>query len=482
MKLKQLIKKLPGVVVKGSKEIEIKGISANSGSVLPGDLFVAKQGITHHGARFASDAVAAGAVAVLSDLHDPFLEGVVQLITSDVDMAEAHLAARLFNTPQNQLFLLGITGTSGKTTTSYLCKHLLEKMGGKCGLIGTVEWIDGKHKLVPTHTTPDLITNYKLLHEMVKNGCSAVVMEVASHALAQKRVHSLDFGAAIFTNLSPEHLDYHKTMEAYASEKAKLFTSLKPDKVAIINADDPWSKRVVQECTAPILTYGIDEEADVRATNLLLTSKGILCTITHAGAQVRFSCGLIGRFNVYNCLAAFAFGISRGLGLETISSMLLTVKNVPGRLERVPNKKGISIFVDYAHKPDALRSVLQTLSEMKKGKIITVFGCGGNRDPFKRPQMAAFAEQFSDQVIVTSDNPRGEDPQTIIEAILGGFKTACKVIVESDRRKAIWRAIESAKEGDIVLIAGKGHEKYQIFAHQTLPFDDVQVASEAAAS
>ncbi|MBI2742893.1 MAG: UDP-N-acetylmuramoyl-L-alanyl-D-glutamate--2,6-diaminopimelate ligase [Chlamydiales bacterium] len=483
MKIKRLIRDLPDLVVKGSKDVEITGICGNSKTVAPGNLFVAKKGLTHHGSRFIPEAIAAGASAVLTDIFDPFLTGVVQLIHPDVASIEAHLAAIFYENPVDKLFLVGITGTNGKTTTSYLVKHLLEGSKLKTGLIGTVEWLVGERRLPSQYTTPDLLTNYRLFHEMVESGCKAAVMEVASHALDQERVKDIEFDVAVFTNLTQDHLDYHKTMESYAEAKAKLFRDLGQvgcnkhfRKVAIVNADSSYSSQLVEDCSAECITYGIDTHADLLAKEIRLSSQGIEFELQYKGKRIPFRTSLIGRFNLYNCLAALAVAVAYGMELEAMVPLLASFKSVRGRLERVENRKKMNIFVDYAHTEDALKNVLNTLREFKKGRLITVFGCGGNRDVGKRPKMGSAVELLSDLSIITSDNPRSEDPEEIAKQILGGFRNPTAPMVVLDRKEAIRKALQLAAPEDIVLIAGKGHETTQIFAHQTLHFDDYAVA------
>jgi UDP-N-acetylmuramoyl-L-alanyl-D-glutamate--2,6-diaminopimelate ligase len=484
MKLKKLLKEIDlPVVVKGMKDCEITGISADSKCVAPGHLFFAKKGRSSDGADFIPQAISSGAVAIATDLYNPFFEDVVQIVYSDLQLLEEKLAEHFYEHSTDSLFLVGITGTNGKTTTSFLVKHLLDRLKEPCGLIGTIQWIIGSHHLPSNFTTPDLFTNHKLFYEMRQEGLKAAVMEVSSHGLDQGRVRGIDFDAAIFTNLTLDHLDYHQTMEAYAEAKSKLFaqlrTSKKPyAKVAIGNADDPWMSKIMSNCSVPIMTYGINRPADVSISQLKLSEKGTECVVHYKDKSAAFFTSLIGRFNLYNCLAVFVLGISRGVSLETISHILGSFQNVPGRLEKISNTKGLHVFVDYAHTDDALKNVLKTLNEIKKGRLITVFGCGGNRDKSKRPKMAEVAEEFSDFTVVTSDNPRQEDPEAIIKEIITGFKRKECFSIEVDRRAAIHQAIQRAKSGDVILIAGKGHETYQIFSHQTIDFDDRLIAQE----
>lgn len=485
IKLKKLLKNIPVLAIKGSKEVEISGLCSNSKWVAPGDLFIAKKGITHDGARFIPDAIAAGAVAVLTDLYDPFISNVVQIIHPDVASIEAAMAKEFFGHPSDRLFLIGITGTNGKTTTSYLVRHLFECNEEPCGLIGTIEWIVGQHVFPSGKTTPDILQNYKLFHEMVAKGCKSCVMEVSSHALDQGRVQSIEFDIAVFTNLTQDHLDYHRTMEAYAHVKSKLFATLKIKgekpfaKIAVVNADSPYFGQMISDCPAEVLSYGIDRPCDLYASQIQLTTAGLSFDVTFREQTIPFTSSLIGRFNVYNLLAAIGVGLARGLPFKQILIALSTFTTVPGRLERIPNDQGMNVFVDYAHTDDALVNVLNTLKELKKGRLITVFGCGGNRDADKRPKMGAVVEALSDLSIVTSDNPRHEDPEEIIRDILVGLKYPSQALVIVDRKEAIWRAVQIAKPDDIVLIAGKGHENYQIFSHQMIEFDDRTVAQAA---
>ncbi len=485
MKLKRLIKDLPNAEVKGSKEVEITGICAHSKQVAPGNLFIAKKGKTFDGSQYISEAVETGATAVLNDIFDPSLK-VSQIIHPNVGEVEAKLASSFHNRPAQEMLMVGVTGTNGKTTISYLLKHLFDSLGMNCGLIGTIEYLIGDHAVRATHTTPDVTTNHKLLREMANHQCKAAVMEVTSHALHQGRVQEISFDVGIFTNLSPEHLDYHKTMEAYCQEKRKLFTSIDPDnkkkehypKAVVVNADDAWSEEVVEGCRVPMITYGIVNAADLKAENIQLGAEGITYTLVYKGDQYPVSLPLIGRFNVYNSLATIGCGISQGIPLNKILKSVKSFPPVPGRLECVPNSRGLKIFIDFAHTPDALRNVLKCLKELTEGKLITVFGCGGDRDPYKRPEMGKIAEEYSDLTIITSDNPRSENPVKIIDEIAHGFQDPSRFQIKEDRREAIAEAIREATSKDVVLIAGRGHEPYQIFAHQTIEFKDREVAED----
>ncbi len=473
--LTQLLKQIPFCAVEGPTDRVITGLNSNSKTVAPGHLFIAKQGLSAHGAQFIPSAVAQGAVALLVDAYYPAFPEVTQLIYPDVPSMEALLARAFYDHPQDKLFLVGITGTNGKTTTSYLVRHLL----GECGLIGTVEQCIGSQSFPSTHTTPDVLQNYSLFHEMVKARCDSCVMETSSHALHQGRLRSILFDVAVFTNLTQDHLDYHSTMQEYAEAKALLFTSLKAGSTAVVNADSPYSDLMIKSCSTQCIRYGIEAPCDLKASDLHLHSSGTAFTLSYKEKKCTFTSPLIGRYNVYNLLAAMGVGLARGLNLECMATKLESFINVSGRLESVPNAKGLNIYVDYAHTDDALKNVLQTLQEIKKGRLITVFGCGGNRDPHKRPKMGAVVEELSDVTLITSDNPRTENPQEIIRQILAGLKQPGEALVIEDRKRAIEHAIQMTTPEDIVLIAGKGHEKVQLCGSTTFPFDDKSVASAA---
>lgn len=472
MKIKKLITDLPIKVASGSKELEITGMSAHSKYSAPGYLFIAKS------ADYIEEAILGGAAAILTDLYNPFLnKEVVQLVTEDVSAMEAELTSRFFENPSSKLYSVAVTGTNGKTTISFLVKHLLDKLGCLCGKVGTIEYIVGNLHFNSELTTPDNIACNKLLSEMVKHDCKAVVMEASSHGLKQGRLKGIDFDAAIFTNLTQDHLDYHKTMEEYAEAKAILFNSLSPSAVAIINEESPWSAKMVEKCKAKVLSYGFSKDADVCGHQITLYPDHTDFCVTYKGETVLFTWKVVGRFNILNALAAITLCLSKGHTLQELAPLFLNFPQVPGRLERVQNSLGYHIYVDYAHTPDALDNVLATLKEFCKGKLFVVFGAGGNRDKGKRPKMRASVDHYANFGFITSDNPRSEDPYMICDAIAQGFSSK-HYLIETDRRKAIECAIKMADKDDMILIAGKGHEAYQIFSHKTIPFDDRQVASE----
>lgn len=448
--------------IRGNKEIDITGICSDSRLLAPGNVFVAKS------AKYIGEAVQNGARAVVTDLYDPFLN-VTQIICQEPGKLEALIADKYYERPSAHLFCVGVTGSKGKTTTTYLCRHILEKIGLKCGLLGTIETWIGDQRLPSYCTTRDVSANQKLLKEMVLHQCKAAVLEVSSHGLDQGRVEKIAFDAAIFTNLYPDHLDYHKTVEQYAAAKKKLFSSVVG--VSIFNADSPWSK--VMQGSGSKVTIGIESPADIRAENIAFTEHGTEFFVD----GVRFVSPLMGLYNVYNVLCALGVGRSRGKTFEEMAHFLLDFPGVPGRLERVPNDKGIFVFVDYAHTGESLAQTLLTLKRVAKQKMIVVFGCGGDRDPARRKEMAQAAEKYGDYSIITTDNPRSQDPVRIVQEIKEGFGTSQNRVI-MDRKEAIGKAIAMAVPGDFVVIAGKGHEKVQIFSSKTVTFDDVQIAGE----
>lgn len=481
MKLKKILKDVDYLSIKGPKDPEITGICNDSRRAAPGNLFIARKGLCHDGSAFIYDAISSGAIAVITDMVDPFLPNITQVLHKNVAAIEADIAANYYEHPSKNLFIVGITGTKGKTTTSYLIKKILDHFQIASGLIGGVENIAGTSCVPSTHTTPDAVTCQKLLREMVKENCQAAVMEVTSQGLDQGRVKHIEFDIALFTNLTSDHLDYHKTWEAYAKVKEKLFTSLiskqkKEAKVAIINLDDPYAATLIAKTPAKVFTYGFSSKADLYAIDMHYSIKGTQFTLIHEGKSYPVTTNLVGKFNVYNLLAAFSVGIVKKLPIEEMIDALKSFTGVPGRVERIPVKKDFHVFVDHAHTEDSLEKVLSALKQVHVGHIITVFGCGGDRDRSKRSKMGAVSQRLSDMSIITSDNPRKEDPEKIAQEISEGFSTPEKYLVVLDRKLAIEKAFQLAQKGDLILIAGKGHEHYQIFASKTLPFNDKEVA------
>lgn len=463
-------------------EVEVSGIQYDSRYVQRGEMFVAIRGSTTDGHAFIGMAISRGAAVVVVEddnaLPDSYFmhAGVVKIVVGDSRVAMAVIASNFYNRPSRRLRLVGVTGTNGKTTTTHLIKSVLEKTGEKVGLIGTINYTIGTETVAATHTTPESVELNRLLTRMVAQDCTAAVMEVSSHALSQKRVHGLEFSAATFTNLTQDHLDFHGSFEEYFKAKKILFDQLSPDATAITNVNDDRGMDIVRDSRARMLSYGLSDAADIRAADITLTVNGTNCVIMYSGARHRVTSPLIGRFNVFNLMAAFATGVALGVPGAAIAQGLAGAAPVRGRFERIQSPFGWTAIVDYAHTPDALENCLRAIREVlppdRSGRIITVFGCGGNRDRGKRPIMGRIASSLSDITIVTSDNPRNETPGTIIEEIVAGVDPRSNVVAEVDRRAAIHRALNSAVAGDVVLIAGKGHETYQVIGEKKQHFDD----------
>ncbi|MEK9138286.1 MAG: UDP-N-acetylmuramoyl-L-alanyl-D-glutamate--2,6-diaminopimelate ligase, partial [Bacteroidota bacterium] len=453
-------------------EVQVHGIQYDSRKIDRRDLFVAIRGTAVDGHKFIDQAVRKGAsVVVVEDdgaLPDSFFmhAGVVKIVVQDSRRALATISANFYGNPSRKLRLIGVTGTNGKTTTTHLIKSILEASGESVGLIGTIGYKIGDETVPATHTTPESLELSGLLATMVSKGCTAVVMEVSSHSLAMHRVHGLDFRVGVFTNLTQDHLDFHGTMDKYFASKQMLFNGLSASSYAVINLDDNYARKIVEHSKAKQLTYGASSSADVTARNVETTVGGTRFLVQYGGAGTVVASSLTGGFNVSNILAAFATGIAIGLRPETIAKGVANLKVVRGRFEQIVSPKGWTAIVDYAHTPDALENCLRAIHDIlpkqNRGNVITVFGCGGNRDRGKRPKMARIATERSDVTIVTSDNPRKEDPQAIIGEILTGVVKGKQVRAEVDRRKAIRMALEMAQAGDVVLVAGKGHEDYQV--------------------
>ena len=452
---------------------EIDGISYDSRKVQPGDLFVAISGLKADGHDFVQQALKRGAGAVLVERVLPEI-GLTQVLVGNTRSALGVVSANFYDHPDRKLRVLGVTGTNGKTTTTYLAKSILEQAGYKVGLIGTIQTLLSGLALESNRTTPESLDLQRLFSRMAKEKTDFVVMEVSSHAIDLHRIQGVSFSGALFTNLSQDHLDFHATMEEYFKVKARLFVNL--GRGAITNIDDPWGRRLLQMTPGSTLTYGVNGAADFRGEKIQLENGGVSYILKSNAGQIPIRLRLTGYFNVYNSLGAAALCFSQGISLEQIKAGLEAVTGVPGRFERIANDKGLNVVVDYAHTPNGLENVLQSAREMvPQGRLIAVFGAGGDRDKGKRPLMGAVAAQLADQVIITSDNPRSEDPTEICSAIEKGLLTTNpKVVYEIivDRRRAIERAVELATPDDLVIVAGKGHETYQEFAQKRTHFDD----------
>ena len=472
----------------GPLDVTVSGVTYHSGRVKQGDLFVCLPGTRSHGTQFVKEAVAAGAVAVVTDMADVTAPATIVRV-SDTRLALALIAARFHDYPSRRLVLTGITGTNGKTTTTYLIDALLESAGKRTGLIGTVRYRICGDDYPSLATTPEASDLQELLCRMVDAGVTHTTMEVSSHALAWNRTVGCDFDTAVLTNITEDHLDFHKTFAHYLGSKTKLFSWLgslpvkrERPRRAVINGDDPHWEHIVNHTPAEILLYGLGEHCHVRAVDVQVAQDGVRYTLLTPQGRAEMSLKMTGLFSVYNSLAAACVGLIEGLTPEKISSVLGAVDGIPGRFERVDAGQDFTVIVDYAHTPDGLENILRAVREFAGARVITVFGCGGDRDRSKRSLMGAAAGKYSDYCIVTSDNPRTEDPVQIIDEILPGlmeYKNSPDFEIICDRKAAIILAVTLASAGDVVVIAGKGHETTQVFKDHTIPFDDREIAREA---
>ena len=486
MQLQSLISNVEKIDVEGSLERDITSVCYDSRRVQPGSLFIALRGEKSDGHNFVEQAIGNGAVAIVEE--QPSQKASATTIrVKDTRIAMADLAAAFYRNPSHALKLAGITGTKGKTTVAFLVKHICEQAMLGCGMIGTVRYEIGGRILPAARTTPESLDVQDLLFQIRSAGCKAAVMEVSSHALIQERVRGVEFDVAVFTNLKQDHLDYHGTMDNYFAAKTRLFENVAAQKTkagrAVINIDDDYGSRLADKMSKrlPVLTYGMGSRADFRASEFKTDFGGTSFQLDARDKSYLVRLPLMGRFNIYNALAALAATSSMGVDLRAAVLSLAKAPAVPGRLEPVPAKRQFQVFVDYAHTEDSLLNVMKTLRELSPNRLIVVFGCGGNRDKTKRPLMGAAVEQHADLAIITSDNPRKEQPEAIIDDIKKGFR-GDKYEVFMDRKEAICRAVALAQQRDIVLIAGKGHETYQEFADHTIPFDDVAIARAAIES
>ena len=474
MKLSQLLKNINPITIVGDAEVEITGVNIDSRKIEDGHLFVAMKGTQTDGHLFIPKALQLGAKAVLcEDMPEDCQPGVTYVQVTSTEDTVGPVATVFYGEPSQKLKLVGVTGTNGKTTIATLLYNMFRQFGHKCGLLSTVcNYIEGE-PIPADHTTPDPIELNHLLHMMVEAGCEYAFMECSSHAIAQKRIGGLKFAGGLFTNLTRDHLDYHKTFENYRDAKKAFFDGLTKDAFAITNADDKNGRVMVQNTKAQVKTYSTRTMADFRARIIECHFEGMYLEINGHEVGVQF----IGKFNVSNLLAVYGAAVMLGKQPDDILVVLSTLKSVAGRLEPIRSKEGVTAIVDYAHTPDALENVLNAIHEVlegKQGKVITVCGAGGNRDKGKRPLMAKEAVKQSDRVIITSDNPRNEEPQDIINDMLAGLtpQQMKKVVSIVDRREAIRTAVMMAEKGDVILIAGKGHEDYQEIKGVKHHFDD----------
>jgi UDP-N-acetylmuramoyl-L-alanyl-D-glutamate--2,6-diaminopimelate ligase len=462
----------------------VTGIAYDSRQVRPGQIFVALKGLKADGAAFAGQAMQRGALAVVSDDPRPSGFDGEWVTVTDARRALAYLAATFFDHPSAEMQVVGITGTNGKTTTAFLVASIFEAAKMRCGVLGTVGYSIASEMRPATHTTPEAPEVQRLLREMVDRGCTAAAMEVSSHALALRRVECTRFAAGVFTNLTRDHLDFHADMESYFAAKRRLFEMLPPKAPSLINLDDPRGSGLAASVARPV-TYAVNRAADITPGPLTFSLDGLSFDVRTPRGALHVGSPLVGRPNVYNILAAVATATALGVSFDAIERGVSALAGVPGRFQVVSSRNDeVTVVVDYAHTDDALRNLLETARPLTRGRLITVFGCGGDRDRTKRPLMGAVASRLSDLVVITSDNPRTEDPGRIIEEIRRGItadtrRAAAEPLAIPDRRLAIEKAIELARPGDVVLVAGKGHEQYQVIGGESLPFDDVTVASEA---
>jgi len=492
MTVAQLVAALNGQVdiveYRGGLERLVTAITDDSRAVAGGSLFVAVKGERVDGHDFVTQAMQAGAVAVVS--QRPVETGSLPLVrVADSRKALGLIGSRFYGDPSAHVNMIGVTGTNGKTTTTYICKALLEGIGRRVGLIGTVAYQIGSETIPASHTTPGALELQGLLAKMTQAGLNSVVMEVSSHALAMDRTAGCEYDVAVFTNLTQDHLDYHRTMEEYFQAKQRLFTGLgagkKVGKLAVVNMDDPYGAKIRAACRVPVWGYAVTNKADLKAEHVRLSMNGTIFTAATPAGTFTIESRLVGEHNVYNMLAAVGVALHAGATCDQVREAVARVTNVPGRFEMVSAGQDFMVVVDYAHTEDALLRLLTAAQAVKTQRIITVFGCGGDRDRGKRPKMGRTAVERSDVVVLTSDNPRTEDPMAILREVEVGVREALQrrshveYHLVPDRREAIMVAVRLARTGDIVLIAGKGHEDYQIIGTKKFRFDDREVAREA---
>ncbi len=472
MTLSSLLKDVEIVEFQGNIDVKVSGIAFDSQKVKPGDVFVCISGFKTDGHIFAEAALENGAVAIVAERVIPNT-AVTVAVVKNTRYALAHMAAEYFEHPYRNFKLIGITGTNGKTTTTYLVKAILESLGQKVGLIGTNQNIIGDESIPSRHTTPDSLELMQLFDRMAKEGADCVVMEVSSHSLALDRVAACKFDIGAFTNLTQDHLDFHETMDKYIEAKARLF---KMCKVGVLNFDDPAFEKITSKSDCDIINYSTRDESGLYAQNIAYKADGVEFDLLYKGDRVRIDLAIPGEFSVYNALTAAGCCLAAGTTLSQIAKGLKAATGVKGRVEVVKTNTDYTVIIDYAHTPDGLVNILKTIRGFAKGRVITLFGCGGDRDKTKRPVMGQIAGELSDFCVVTSDNPRSENPTEIIKDILAGMeKTDCEYKVIENRFEAIEFALDNARKDDIILLAGKGHELYQILNDRTIVFDEREI-------
>ncbi|MDI3476616.1 MAG: UDP-N-acetylmuramoyl-L-alanyl-D-glutamate--2,6-diaminopimelate ligase [Thermoanaerobacterium sp.] len=476
MRLADILKDIEYTIVKGNVDVDIRGICYDSRKSKEGSMFVAIKGFKSDGADYICDAVERGAVAVLVDSGISIDKDITVIKVENTRKSLAKIASNYYGDPSKQLFLIGVTGTNGKTSVTYMIKSILESQNNKVGLIGTIQNMIGD-KVYPTErTTPESLDLQRYLRLMVDEGVKYVVMEVSSHSLALNRVDECDFDIAVFTNLTQDHLDFHKTMDDYANAKAKLFRMAKT--ACVINIDDDYSSLIIENSNAKVVTYGIKDYAYIMAKDIKNDIKGAKYTVQIEDIKSDITLKIPGLFSVYNSLAAIAVAFILGIPLQTVKMALKDVK-IKGRFEVLDIDTPYNVVIDYAHTPDGLENLMKAFDEYNTGRKILLFGCGGDRDKGKRPKMGEVAGKYADFVIITSDNPRSEDPMKIISEIEAGIKnTKCPYKIVENRREAIKYALSIAKDNDIVILAGKGHETYQVLKDGVIDFDEREIVKE----
>jgi len=481
MLLDKIIKQVPDVLeVQGDLSTDVAGISYDSRQVEVGHLFIAVRGLITDGHDYIHAAIEAGAQVIVYDRADFVIpDEIVSIRVKDSRLALPIIASSYFGNPEDGLKLVAITGTNGKTTTNYFVQHLLDKSGSKAGRIGTTGAQMQGVDIDLMHTTPESADLYEILAEFVSHGAKAVTLEVSSHALSQNRVDGLTFDVAVYTNLTQDHLDYHGSLEDYLAAKQLLFKGLPKESVAVVNMDDPYAERFIEVCVAKIIRYGYNSNAEYRILDHSINRNGVELTLDTPYGQRAVQVNTVGTFNYYNFLAAYATAIELECDIEKVELSAKTLPHVPGRLEKLQHQAPFQVFVDYAHTPDAMETVLRTLAESyPDNRLITVFGCGGDRDKGKRPIMGEIATRLSTKAIITDDNPRTEAPLSIIQEIIDGCGDRANYSVIQDRTEAINAALKEARSGDIVAVLGKGHEPYQEVMGERKPFSDMSIVDQ----
>ena len=480
MKRKEILKNVEGVLVQGSLDTEIEDIVIDSRKAKENILFVAMVGFSTDAHQFIPSAYKQGCRAVITEHDTECPEDMTVFQAVSARDALAVMASNFYGDPSTRLDMIGVTGTNGKTSSTYFIESILDHCGKKSGVIGTVGITIGGVKQdihMTTSTTPDTLELNSIIKLMADKGCDDAIMEVSSHGLALKKTDGIRFKVGVFTNLTQDHLDFHKTMENYCQAKARLFGMCEK---GVINIDDAWADKIMENATCDIMTYSIDKPSDLQAKNIEYKMDRVLFTVNIKGKDTDFELMVPGRFSVYNALCAIGTALSMDIDIEDIVEGIGNIHGVPGRIQNIKNDKGFNVIVDYAHTPDGLENIISSVREFTVNRIITVFGCGGDRDRTKRPIMGEITARLSDYAIITSDNPRSEEPSEILKEIEKGVKPVTdKYEMIVDRREAIKRAVSIAEKGDSVIIAGKGHEDYQILKDKTIHFDDTEVAKEA---